>query len=201
MPEPERYEVLVLGSGEGGKYLAWHMAKSGNRTAVVERKWIGGSCPNINCLPSKNEIWSAKVADLVHHAAKFGLVTGSTAIDMGLVRQRKRDMVDGLIAMHLDRYKASGAELIMGAGRFVAAKRLEVHLNDGGTRVLAGDRVFLNLGTDATIPLIPGLADAGPLTNMEVLELDRAPEHLVVLGGGYVGLEFAQARTAASAAA
>jgi pyruvate/2-oxoglutarate dehydrogenase complex dihydrolipoamide dehydrogenase (E3) component len=201
MPEPERYEVLVLGSGEGGKYLAWHMAKSGNRTAVVERKWIGGSCPNINCLPSKNEIWSAKVADLVHHAAKFGLVTGSTAIDMGLVRQRKRDMVDGLIAMHLDRYKASGAELIMGAGRFVAAKRLEVHLNDGGTRVLAGDRVFLNLGTDATIPLIPGLADAGPLTNIEVLELDRAPEHLVVLGGGYVGLEFAQARTAASAAA
>ena len=116
MPEPERYEVLVLGSGEGGKYLAWHMAKSGNRTAVVERKWIGGSCPNINCLPSKNEIWSAKVADLVHHAAKFGLVTGSTAIDMRLVRQRKRDMVDGLIAMHLDRYKASGAELIMGAG-------------------------------------------------------------------------------------
>ena len=86
MPELERYEVLVLGSGEGGKYLAWHMAKSGNRTAVVERKWIGGSCPNINCLPSKNEIWSAKVADLVHHAAKFGLVTGSTAIDMGLVR-------------------------------------------------------------------------------------------------------------------
>ena len=193
MPEPERYEVLVLGSGEGGKYLAWHMAKSGNRTAVVERKWIGGSCPNINCLPSKNEIWSAKVADLVHHAAKFGLVTGSTAIDMGLVRQRKRDMVDGLIAMHLDRYKASGAELIMGAGRFVAAKTLEVHLNDGGTRVLAGDRVFLNLGTHATIPLIPGLADAGPLTNIEVLELDRAPEHLVVLGGGYVGLEFAQA--------
>jgi len=193
MPELERYEVLVLGSGEGGKYLAWHMAKSGNRTAVVERKWIGGSCPNINCLPSKNEIWSAKVADLVHHAAKFGLVTGSTAIDMGLVRQRKRDMVDGLIAMHLDRYKASGAELIMGAGRFVAAKTLEVHLNDGGTRVLAGDRVFLNLGTHATIPLIHGLADARPLTNIEALEFDRAPEHLVVLGGGYVGLEFAQA--------
>src|SRR5271166_1870381 len=102
-------------------------------------------------------------------------------------------MVDGLIAMHLDRYKASGAELIMRAGRFVAAKTLEVHLNDGGTRVLAGDRVFLNLGTHATIPLIHGLADARPLTNIEALEFDRAPEHLVVLGGGYVGLEFAQA--------
>jgi pyruvate/2-oxoglutarate dehydrogenase complex dihydrolipoamide dehydrogenase (E3) component len=193
MPQPQHYEVLILGSGEGGKYLAWHVAKSGRRTAVVERKWIGGSCPNINCLPSKNEIWSAKVADLMHHATKFGMVTGSTAIDMGRVRQRKRDMVEGLIAMHLDHYRASGAELIMGTGRFVAPKTLEVQLNDGGTCVLAGDRVFLNLGTHATIPPVPGLADAGPLTNIELLELDRLPEHLIVLGGGYVGLEFAQA--------
>jgi pyruvate/2-oxoglutarate dehydrogenase complex dihydrolipoamide dehydrogenase (E3) component len=193
MAPPERYEALVLGSGEGGKYLAWHLAKSGRRTAVVERKWIGGSCPNINCLPSKNEIWSAKVADLVHHAAQFGLGTAAAAIDMGRVRQRKRDMVEGLIAMHLEKYQASGAELIMGAGRFVAPKTLEVRLNDGGTRVLAGDRVFLNLGTHATIPPVPGLADAEPLTNIELLELDRLPAHLVVLGGGYVGLEFAQA--------
>jgi pyruvate/2-oxoglutarate dehydrogenase complex dihydrolipoamide dehydrogenase (E3) component len=193
MSQPERYEVLVLGSGEGGKYLAWHLARSGRRTAVVERRWIGGSCPNINCLPSKNEIWSAKVADLLRHAGQFGVVPGSLAIDMAQVRQRKRDMVEGLIAMHLDRYKASGAELIMGAGRFVEAKTLEVRLNDGGTRVLAGERVFLNLGTHASIPPIPGLTDAGPLTHIEVLELDRVPEHLVVLGGGYVGLEFAQA--------
>jgi pyruvate/2-oxoglutarate dehydrogenase complex dihydrolipoamide dehydrogenase (E3) component len=193
MPEPERYEVLVLGSGEGGKYLAWHQASLGRRTAVVERKWIGGSCPNINCLPSKNEIWSAKVADLVHHAAKFGMVTGAAAIDMGRVRQRKRDMVDGLIAMHLDKYRSSGAELIMGTGRFVAPKTVEVRLNGGGVRLLAGEKVFLNLGTHATIPPIPGLADAKPLTNIELLELDRLPEHLVVLGGGYVGLEFAQA--------
>jgi pyruvate/2-oxoglutarate dehydrogenase complex dihydrolipoamide dehydrogenase (E3) component len=169
------------------------MAASGRRTAVVERKLIGGSCPNINCLPSKNEIWSAKVADLVHHAAQFGMVTGATAINMGRVRQRKRDMVDGLITMHLDKYRASGAELIMGVGRFVAPKTVEVQLNDGGTRVLTGDRVFLNLGTHATVPPIPGLADAGPLTHIEMLELDRVPEHLVVLGGGYVGLELAQA--------
>src|SRR3974377_76304 len=116
MSHPERYEMLVLGSGEGGKFLSWHMARSGHRTAVVERKWIGGSCPNTNCLPSKNEIWSAKVADLVHHAAKFGMVTGPAAIDMGQVRQRKRDMVAGLIEMHLDKYRASGAELIVGTG-------------------------------------------------------------------------------------
>ena len=94
MPQPERFEILVLGSGNGGMYLAWHMARSGRRTAVVERRWIGGSCPNINCLPSKNEIWSAKVADLVHHAASFGAMTGSVAIDMAKVRQRKRDMVE-----------------------------------------------------------------------------------------------------------
>src|SRR5215475_2245257 len=93
----EQYEILVLGSGAGGKLLSWHMARAGRRTAVVERRWIGGSCPNINCLPSKNEIWSAKVADLVNHATAFGMATGPTAIDMRRVRQRKREMVDGLI--------------------------------------------------------------------------------------------------------
>jgi pyruvate/2-oxoglutarate dehydrogenase complex dihydrolipoamide dehydrogenase (E3) component len=112
---------------------------------------------------------------------------------MARVWQRKSDMVDGLIAVHLDHYKESGAELIMGAGRFVAAKTLEVRLNDGGTRVVTGDRVFLNLGTHATIPPISGLAEAGPLTHIEVLDMRRLPEDLLVLGGGYVGLEFAQA--------
>jgi pyruvate/2-oxoglutarate dehydrogenase complex dihydrolipoamide dehydrogenase (E3) component len=169
------------------------MAGSGHRSAVVERKLIGGSCPNTNCLPSKNEIWSAKVADLLHHAERFGMVTGSPVVDMKRVLARKRDMVDGLIAMHLEKYKASGADLIMGAGRFIAPKTIEVSLNDGGTRVLTGDRVVLNLGTHATIPDIPGLVAAEPLTNVEALELDRLPDHLIVLGGGYVGLELAQA--------
>src|ERR1700730_12694945 len=158
MSQQERYEVLVLGSGEGGKDLAWHLARSGRRTAVVERRWIGGSCPNINCLPSKNEVWSAKVADLLHHAAQFGIVTGSVTVDMAKVRQRKREMVEGLIVLHLDLYRKSGTELIMGDGRFVAPKTLEVRLRDGGTRVLRGERVFLNLGTRATIPPIAGLA-------------------------------------------
>jgi pyruvate/2-oxoglutarate dehydrogenase complex dihydrolipoamide dehydrogenase (E3) component len=193
MAEPKSYEDLVLGSGAGGKLLSWHLASSGRRVAVVERRYIGGSCPNINCLPSKNEIWSAKVADLLHHAAQFGIVTGSVTVDMAKVRQRKRDMVEGLVALHLDLYKKSGAELIMGDGRFVAPKTLEVRLRDGGTRVLKGERVFLNLGTRATIPPTPGLAEARPMTNIELLEVDRLPAHLIVLGGGYVGLEFAQA--------
>jgi len=193
MTQTTHLEMLVLGSGEGGKYLAWYMAGSGHRTAVVERKLIGGSCPNTNCLPSKNEIWSAKVANLVHHADRFGMATGSIATDMKKVLARKRDMVDGLIAMHLEKYEASGAELIMGTGRFIAPKTVEVSLNAGGTRLLTGDRVVLDLGTNATIPDIPGLAAAKPLTNVEALELDRLPDHLIVIGGGYVGLELAQA--------
>ena len=194
MSQPDRVEVLILGSGEGGKNMAWHMARSGRRTAVVERKWIGGSCRNIACLPSKNEIWSARVAHLARHAAQFGtMIGGSVTIDMVKVRQRKRDMVDREIALHLQNYQTTGAELIMGTGRFVAPKTLEVRLNDGGTRVLVGDQVFLDIGTHAAIPSVPGLEAARPLTHIEALELDYLPSHLVVLGGGYVGLEMAQA--------
>ena len=193
MSEPERVDVLVLGSGEAGKFFAWRMASTGQRTAVVERKLIGGSCPNTNCLPSKNEIWSAKVADLAHHADRFGTITRAVAVDMAKVLAHKREMVDGLIAMHLERYRASGAELIMGTGRFVAPKTIEVSLNDGGSRVLSGDNVVIDVGTHATIPDIAGLHAAAALTNVEVLELDRLPQHLVILGGGYVGLELAQA--------
>ncbi|HEX4615785.1 MAG TPA: mercuric reductase [Stellaceae bacterium] len=194
MSQPERFEVLILGSGEAGKLLAWHMAGSGRRTAVVERRWVGGSCPNIACLPSKNEIWSARVAHLARHAAQFGTtIPGAATTDMAKVRQRKRDMVERETAFHSNMYKTTGTELIMGAGRFVAPKTLEVQLNDGGTRVLAGDRVFLNLGTHAAIPNVPGLEAARPLTHIEALELDYLPSHLVVLGGGYVGLEMAQA--------
>jgi pyruvate/2-oxoglutarate dehydrogenase complex dihydrolipoamide dehydrogenase (E3) component len=144
-------------------------------------------------MPSKNEIWSAKVAHLVRDAAQFGAIRGPVSVDMAAVRQRKRDMVEAQIAGHLENYKASGAELIMGAGRFVAPRTLEVHLNDGGTRVLAGDQVFLNVGTHAAVPSVPGLQEARPLTHIEALELDYLPTHLIVLGGGYVGLEMAQA--------
>jgi len=194
MSEPERVDVLVLGSGFGGKLLAWHLAQSGRKTAVVERRWIGGSCPNIACLPSKNEIWSARIAHQARQAAEFGtVIAGPVKTDMAKVRRRKRDMVEREIELHLHNYKTSGAELIMGSGRFVAPKTLEVHLNAGGARVLAGDQVFLNLGTHAAIPNIPGLEAARPLTHIEALELDYLPSHLIVLGGGYVGLELAQA--------
>jgi len=192
MPRAEHVEVLVLGSGAGGKLLASHMAKAGRRTAVVERKWIGGSCPNINCLPSKNEVKSAEVAHTVYDAGPFGTVVTDARVDMAQVVSRKRKMVEGLVAQQLDAFRTSGTELILGQAQFVGPKTVQVALNDGGTRLMSGDRVFLDLGTRPHVPPIPGLAEAA-LTNIELLELDRLPEHLVVLGGGYVGLEFAQA--------
>jgi pyruvate/2-oxoglutarate dehydrogenase complex dihydrolipoamide dehydrogenase (E3) component len=193
MPQSEKFEVLVVGSGTGGKLLAWHLAQSGHKTAVVERRWVGGSCPNIACMPSKNEIASAKVAHVARDGTQYGTVTGSVAVDMATVRRRKREMVERQVAKHLQIYRASGAELIMGSGRFVASKTLEVNLNDGGTRELAADKVFLNVGTHAAIPNVPGLEAAQPLTHVEALELDYLPRHLIVIGGGYSGLELAQA--------
>src|ERR1700716_4099271 len=157
----ENYKNLIIGSGEGGKYLAWHLAQSGEHTVVVERRWVGGSCPNVNCLPSKNEIWSAKVADLVHHATRFGVTPGSASSDMAAVRKRKREMVEGLIAMHLDRYKTTGAELVMGEARFTGSKTLDVRLNDGGARMFTGEKIFLNLGTPRVIPSGAGSGRVG----------------------------------------
>jgi pyruvate/2-oxoglutarate dehydrogenase complex dihydrolipoamide dehydrogenase (E3) component len=193
MSQPEHYDVLILGSGGGGKLTAWHNGGSGRRVAVVERKWIGGSCPNVACLPSKNEIHSAEAAHFARNGAEFGVITGPVKVDMAKVRQRKRDMVDRLIAAHLKNYKESGAELVMGNGRFVAPKTLEVSLNDGGTRTLTGTQVFINVGTHAAIPNVPGLEAAKPMTHIEALELDVLPAHLIVIGGGYAGLELTQA--------
>ena len=126
--------------------------------AVVERQWVGGSCPAVACLPSKNEIWNARVAHLARHAADFGAITGPVAIDMAKVRERKRGMVEREAAFHMQAYESSGAELIMGVGRFVAPKTIEVQLNDGGTRTLSGSQVVVNVGTHAAIPDVPGLA-------------------------------------------
>src|SRR6185312_6314151 len=193
MPDVQKYSILVLGSGEAGKYLAWTMAKAGRSTAVIERKLIGGSCPNIACLPSKNVIHSAQIAALFRRSAEFGITSSPISIDMSGVRERKRKMVDDLRAVHLSNYRASGAELIMGEGRLVGPKTVHVDLNDGGSRLLTGERIFLNLGTHAAIPNVPGLAEALPLTHVEALELDYIPDHLIVLGGGYSGVEFAQA--------
>jgi pyruvate/2-oxoglutarate dehydrogenase complex dihydrolipoamide dehydrogenase (E3) component len=193
MTATEQYDVLVIGSGEAGKYLAWTLSKEGHRTALVERKMVGGSCPNVACLPSKNIIHSAKVASFGARASEFGVRADGVATDMTAVQHRKRKMVDDLVTIHLNRYEASGVDLIMGEARFVAPKTVAVDLRNGGTRNLAAERVVLSVGTRATVPDVPGLSDARPMTHVEALDLERVPQHLVVMGGGYVGLEFAQA--------
>jgi pyruvate/2-oxoglutarate dehydrogenase complex dihydrolipoamide dehydrogenase (E3) component len=193
LPAAEEYDIVILGTGEGAKYVAWTEAKQGKRVAVVERRYIGGSCPNIACLPSKNIIHSAKVASYFSRSEEFGVRKDGFQVDMAGVRARKRQMVDGLVEMHLGNFKASGAELILGEGRFVAPRTLAVALHDGGTRVLRGSKVVIGTGTRATIAPVPGLLEASPMTHIEALELDHLPEHLLVLGGGYVGLELAQA--------
>lgn len=190
---PEEYDIVVFGSGEAGKYIAWTQARNGKRAVVIERKYIGGSCPNIACLPSKNIIHSSKVASYFWRSAEFGISKDNTRIDMASVRDRKRKMVEGMIQVHLDNFKVSGAELVIGSGRFIGPKTLEVELGDGGTRVFRGENVVIGTGSRATIEQIPGLAEASPLTHVEALDLDHVPGHLLIIGGGYVGLELAQA--------
>jgi pyruvate/2-oxoglutarate dehydrogenase complex dihydrolipoamide dehydrogenase (E3) component len=200
MNATEKYDVIVFGGGTAGKVMAWTMAKEGRRTAVVDRKYVGGACPNVACLPSKNVIHSAKVASLVGRHREFGIETGPIKIDMAGVYARKRQMVDDIVQVHLDKYHSNGDELIFGEGKFVGdgtfvgPRTLHVSLRDsGGESTLTADRVFVNLGTHATIPDLPGLREAKPMTHIEALDLQRRPEHLIVLGGGYVGLELSQA--------
>ena len=191
--KPEAYDLLILGSGAGSKLLAWTFAGRGQRVAVVERKYVGGSCPNIACLPSKNVIHTAQIAHYVRRSEEFGISIDGFDVKMPAVRDRKRRMVQGLVETHLALYNQSGAELIMASGRFVGPKILEAILPDGTKRLLTGKNVVIGTGTHARIENIPGMASAQPLTHVEALELDVLPEHLIVVGAGYVGLEFAQA--------
>ncbi|PYS18697.1 MAG: mercuric reductase, partial [Acidobacteria bacterium] len=176
-PKTEEYDLVVLGSGTGSKVAAWTTAEQGKRVALIERKYIGGSCHNIACLPSKNIIHSAKVASYV----------------LSVVRDRKRSMVSHSVDIHLDIFKKSGVELILGSGRFIGPRTLEVTQLDGARRRVRADKVIISTGTRASLEAIRGLAEAQPLTHVEALELDQIPEHLIVIGGGYVGLELSQA--------
>jgi pyruvate/2-oxoglutarate dehydrogenase complex dihydrolipoamide dehydrogenase (E3) component len=191
--QPEEYDVVILGDGTGSTLAAWTFAGEGQRVIVLDRKYIGGSCPNIACLPSKNVIHSAKVAEYVRHSEDFGISVGDFSIDMSVVRGRKRRMVTGMNEMYLDNYKKTGAEFVLATGRFVGPRTVEATLRDGSVRRLRGTNVIVSTGTRAAIDPIPGLAEAQPLTHIEALELGQVPEHLMVIGGGYIGLELSQA--------
>jgi pyruvate/2-oxoglutarate dehydrogenase complex dihydrolipoamide dehydrogenase (E3) component len=189
----EDYDLVILGGGTGSTIAAWTFAGQGQRVAVIERKYIGGSCPNIACLPSKNVLHSARVAAYFRRGQEFGMPGDCRRVDMAGVRARKRTMVSVVNEMYLENYKQTGAELIFGTGRFIGPKTLEVALPGGKIRRLRGTNVIVSTGTRAALDGVPGLADAEPLTHIEALELDQLPGHLIVIGGGYVGLEFAQA--------
>src|SRR5438132_11721087 len=191
--QPEEFDLVILGGGTGSTVAAWTFSSEGKQVAVVDRKYIGGSCPNIACLPSKNIIHSAKVVEYFRRSKEFGIAKDGFTIEMTGVRERKRKMVVGLNEMYMENYRKTGAEFILGAGRFVAPSTVEVTLADGTTRQLRAANVIVSTGTRASLEPIPGLAEAQPLTHIEALELDQVPEHLLVIGGGYVGVELSQA--------
>src|ERR1700745_525321 len=189
---PEEFDLVILGGGTGSTVAAWTFAAEGKRVAVIDRKYIGGSFPNIACLPSKNIIHSAKVASFFRRSKEFGIAPDGFTIDMSGVREHKRKMVTGLNEMYLENYKKTGAEFILGTGRFIAPKTVEVALANGTTRQLRGKNVIVSTGTRAKVEAIPGLAEAHPLTHIEALELNEVPQHLLVIGSGYGGVELAE---------
>ena len=189
----EKYDFISLGSGEAGKYIAWMLAGAhGKKCVVIERRWIGGSCPNIACLPSKSFVHSAGVVHETRQAASYGLrglETTDLKAEIASIRDRKSEMVRGLVDMHLGKFRDNKVELVMGTGEFVGPKTIKV---DG--RLLTADNIVVCTGSTALVdPAVPGLVEAKPLTHVSILDMQKLPPHLIVLGGGYVGLEFAQA--------
>jgi probable pyridine nucleotide-disulfide oxidoreductase len=193
--DTEDYDDIVIGGGRAGKTLAPALVADGRKTALVERSlnMIGGSCPNIACAPSKTMVASAEVANTVRNSAAYGINTAPPTVDMTAVIQRKRSVVLHLRSINLNNlHTALGDDLIIGAASFVAPKTIEVTTSEGTTRLLTAERLFINTGTRPLIPSVPGLREAGFLTSESIMELEQLPEHLIVLGSGYIGLEFAQ---------
>lgn len=189
----ERYDALIIGAGQGAKPLALALAEAGRRTALVERAHVGGSCVNFGCTPSKTMAASARVASLARRATDFGVATGPIRVDMLRIRQRKRAMVRRFRNGTRDQLEhAPGLELVFGAARFTGRDQVEVRLNDGGIRRLSARTIVIDTGTRPKMPPLAGL-DAVPfLDSTTIMELEEIPERLIVLGGGYVGVEFAQ---------
>jgi probable pyridine nucleotide-disulfide oxidoreductase len=186
--QTEHFDILVFGGGKAGKTLAIDQAKAGKKVALVEAGMIGGSCINIACIPSKTLIRSADVAHSVAISSQFGLQVEGSREDLAAVASRTAKVVAEMVATNQASFDASGMTLIKGWGKFVGPKTIEVE-TDGGSRTVHGDKVFINLGTTAEIPDVPGLAEARPMTHIEALKIETLPRKLIVIGGGYIGLE------------
>jgi len=193
MTDLETFDAVVIGTGQGGKPLARELADAGHRTAIVERDRVGGTCVVRGCTPTKTMWASARVAHLARRAADYGMETGGVSVDMEAVRRRKREIVDDWVAAsRRGLEETEGLELIFGHARFTAPRELAIELRDGTTRRLGAERVFLNTGARPLVPPIEGLEGIEYLDNTSVMELGEVPDHLVVLGGGFIGLEFGQ---------
>src|SRR5215203_1571712 len=192
MTPAQHYDAVVIGSGQGGSPLASALAGSGRKTALVEREHVGGTCINWGCTPTKTMIASAKVAYLDHRSADYGVENGPVTIDMTKVRKRKREIVESFRGGGERRLRIAGVDLIPGEASFAAPRELEVRLSKGGTLRLTADNVFINVGGRPVNPPVEGLDGVPTLNSTTVMELNEVPDHLLVLGGGYVGLEFAQ---------
>jgi pyruvate/2-oxoglutarate dehydrogenase complex dihydrolipoamide dehydrogenase (E3) component len=188
----EQYDVVVIGAGQAGGPLATDFAKAGRRTALVEREHVGGSCVNVGCTPTKTLIASGRVAYLARRATDYGVQAGPVAIDMHAVRKRKREMVHRSREGSEQSLAKSGTELIRGEARFAAPDTIVVALRDGGERELRAATIVLNCGARPVAPPLPGLDNVPFLDSTSIQELDAVPEHLLILGGGYIGLEFGQ---------
>ncbi len=187
------YDAIVIGSGQGGGPLAGALAKAGWKTALVERKHVGGSCVNEGCTPTKTMVASARVAYLARRGADYGVATGPVSVDLAVVRRRMRDMVESFRGGSRRRLEQTeGLDLLMGTARFTGPKTIEVALVEGGTRTLSAPTIVVNTGTRPRVPDLPGLSDVPFLDSTSVMELEEVPAHLLVIGGGYVGLEFGQ---------
>lgn len=193
MSEVDKLDGIIIGTGQAGKPLAGALAEAGWKMAIIEKGRVGGTCVVEGCTPTKTMVASARVAYLARRAADYGVETGPVSVDMEVVRKRKRDIVDSWSAGSqngMERHETM--ELIFGVARFTGAHEVTVDLRDGGSRVLAAENIFINAGTRTTIPSIPGLDSVDYLDSKSIMELGETPEHLIVLGGGYIGLEFGQ---------
>jgi pyruvate/2-oxoglutarate dehydrogenase complex dihydrolipoamide dehydrogenase (E3) component len=193
MSPSDQFQAIVIGSGQGGNPLCMSLARAGIRTALIERKHVGGTCVNEGCTPTKTMVASARVAYLAARGAHYGVHTGDIRIDMERIRERKRNIVDAFRTRNEEGIKHTpNLELIFGEASFTGPKSVLVKLRDGGQRALTGERIFINAGARPKVPAIEGLKDVAFLDSTSIMELDAVPGHLIVLGGGYVGLEFGQ---------
>jgi pyruvate/2-oxoglutarate dehydrogenase complex dihydrolipoamide dehydrogenase (E3) component len=192
MEQTEQFDAVIVGSGQGGNPLAAALARAGRKTALIERGDVGGTCINTGCTPTKTMVASARVAYLARRAGDYGVKIGRIAADMARVRERKRSVVASFRGGSEKRLEKAHVELMRGEASFTGPREIHVALLDGGERRLEAPWIFLDTGTRNLVPKIEGLESVPHLDNESIMELDRLPEHLLVLGGGYIGLEFAQ---------